>query len=146
MSIMLISDETLEKLLVDNKIATEEQLAPLKEEAVRASQPLQETVLASRLIEEPALTKIYAAYIDVPYVEIDPHDILTETLARIPERIARQYNAVIFQADEDGRIHLAMDDPDDIQAISFIEKEIGNDDYLIYGVKRPVLSRDRDLR
>lgn len=27
--------------------------------------------------------------------------------------------------DDDGLIHLAMDDPDDIQATNFIEKEIG---------------------
>ena len=47
-------------------------------------------------------------------------------LNRIPERIARQYNAVIFQIDEDGTMHLAMDDPDDVLATNFIEKEIGS--------------------
>ena len=46
-------------------------------------------------------------------------------LNKIPERIARQYSAVIFKIDDDGLIHLAMDDPDDVQAVSFIEKEIG---------------------
>ena len=45
---------------------------------------------------------------------------------RIPERIARQYNAVIFQIDEDGTMHLAMDDPDDVLATNFIEKEISS--------------------
>jgi type IV pilus assembly protein PilB len=122
---MRISDDTLRKLLIENDIASEEQLKPLKEEAVRTSQSLQDTVINSHLITEADLTKLYATYADIPYIEIDPHDITTETLNRIPERIARQYEAVIFKIDEDGRIHLAMDDPDDIQAISFLEKEIG---------------------
>lgn len=122
---MRISDDTLRKLLIENDIASEEQLKPLKEEAVRTTQSLQDTVINSHLITEADLTKLYATYADIPYIEIDPHDITTETLNRIPERIARQYEAVIFKVDDDGRIHLAMDDPDDIQAISFLEKEIG---------------------
>lgn len=122
---MRISDDTLRKLLIENDIASEEQLKPLKEEAVRTSQSLQDTVINNHLITEADLTKLYATYADIPYIEIDPHDITTETLNRIPERIARQYEAVIFKIDDDGRIHLAMDDPDDIQAISFLEKEIG---------------------
>jgi len=122
---MRISDDTLRKLLIENDIASEEQLKPLKEEAIRTTQTLQDTVINSHLITEADLTKLYATYADIPYIEIDPHDITTETLNRIPERIARQYEAVIFKIDEDGRIHLAMDDPDDIQAISFLEKEIG---------------------
>jgi len=122
---MRISDDTLRKLLIENDIASEEQLKPLKEEAVRTTQTLQDTVINSHLITEADLTKLYATYADIPYIEIDPHDITTETLNRIPERIARQYEAVIFKIDEDGVIHLAMDDPDDIQAISFLEKEIG---------------------
>jgi type IV pilus assembly protein PilB len=122
---MRISDDTLRKLLIENDIASEEQLKPLKEEAIRTTQTLQDTVINSHLITEAELTKLYATYADIPYIEIDPHDITTETLNRIPERIARQYEAVIFKIDEDGLLHLAMDDPDDIQAISFLEKEIG---------------------
>ncbi len=122
---MRILDDTLVKLLERNGVATEEQLAPLKEEAARSSRPLQEIVVEAKLITETDLTKQFAAYAEIPYIEIDPRDIPTEVLNRIPERIARQYNAVIFQIDEDGLIHLAMDDPDDIQATNFIEKEIG---------------------
>lgn len=123
---MRILDDTLEKLLVRHNVAKEQQLAPLREEAVRSSQTLQDTVLASKIVDEATLTKLYAEYIDVPYIEINPQDIPTDTLNRIPERIARQYNAVIFKIDEDGLIHLALDDPDDIQATNFIEKEIGS--------------------
>lgn len=122
---MRILDNTLEKLLLQNHVATEEQLGPLKEEAVRSSRPLQDIVQEAKIIDEVALTKLFAAYADIPYIELEPKDIPTDVLNRIPERIARQYNAIIFKIDADGLIHLALDDPDDIQATNFIEKEIG---------------------
>ncbi len=122
---MRISDDTLATLLSRNSIATEEQLSSLKEEASRTNRSLQTQVLESKLITERDLTKLFADYAEIPFIEIDPRDIPTDTLNKIPERIARQYNAVVFNIDESGLIHLAMDDPDDVQAVSFIEKEIG---------------------
>ncbi len=122
---MRISDETLVKLLERNGVATGEQIADLKEEAARLSRTLQQLVLEKNLTDEPGLTKMFADYAEIPYVELDPNDIPQDILNRIPERIARQYNAVIFKIDDDELIHLAMDDPDDVQAVSFIEKEIG---------------------
>src|SRR5690606_20093105 len=48
-----------------------------------------------------------------------------EVLKLIPERIARQYNVVLFGIDEKGNKQLAMEDPDDIQAINFMQKHLG---------------------
>lgn len=123
---MRILDDTLVKLLSSNNLATEEQLTPLKEEAARSSRRLQDVVLESKLTDEVTLTKLFADYADIPYIEINPQDIPSDTLNRIPERIARQYTAVIFKIDEDGLIHMALDDPDDIQATNFLEKELGS--------------------
>ncbi|OYW84868.1 secretion system protein E, partial [Candidatus Saccharibacteria bacterium 32-49-10] len=123
---MRISDETLTKLLKKNAIVTDEQLASFRERAERSTQSLQEIILDEKVIQEDALTKLFADYADIPYVVVDPRDITSDALALIPERIARQYNAIVFKIDEEtGLIHLAMDDPDDIQATSFIQKEIG---------------------
>lgn len=123
---MRIADETLVKILEQNNLATDEQLTTLKEEAAHSSQSLQEAAVAGQLVSEEDLTKLYATYADIPFIVVNPNEIATEILNRIPERIARQYNAVIFKIDEDGTVHLAMDDPDDIQATNFIEKEVGD--------------------
>lgn len=138
-SIMHISDSTLIKLLERNNIATPEQLAPLQEAAAKDERPLGEVVLEQKMIDERGLTKLYAEYANFPYIELVPQDIPREVLARIPERIARQYNAVVFKVDEDNIVHLAMDDPDDVQAVSFIEKEIGNDARLYIATRTNIL-------
>lgn len=124
---MRISDKLLTKLLLDAKIATAEQLKPLQEEALVDEQALRDIVLDKKVIDEKTLTQLYATYANLRFIELNPQDISREVLNTIPERIARQYHAVVFKVDEDRTVHLAMDDPDDVQAISFIEKELGND-------------------
>jgi type IV pilus assembly protein PilB len=122
---MRISDVTIEKLLERSGAATKEQISTLKEEGARSRRPLQDLVIHNNLMTEQTLAEAFADYTNIPYILIDPRDIKAEVLNKIPERIARQYNAVLFKIDDDGVMHLAMDDPDDVQAVSFIEKEIG---------------------
>ena len=124
-STMQISDDTLIKLLERNKVATHEQLQPLIEVSLQNETALKDVVLAQGIIEEKKLTQLFATYVDFPFINLDPQSIPSDTLRRIPERIARQYRAVVFQIDEDETVHLATDDPDDVQAISFLQKEIG---------------------
>ena len=122
---MRISDKLLIKLLTrDDRVPTD-QLAPLQEEALTNEKPLRDLVYEHKLIDEKTLTQLYADYTGLKFIELDPRDITAEALGTIPERIARQYQAIVFQVDADGTVHLAMDDPDDVQAISFIEKEVG---------------------
>ncbi len=124
---MRISDKLLVKLLVDAKVTNEEQLKPLQEEALSDEKALKDIILDKKVIDEKALTKLYADYANLKFIELNPQDINRDVLNTIPERIARQYHAVVFHVDEERRVHLAMDDPDDVQAISFIEKELGHD-------------------
>ena len=122
---MRISDGTIEKLLTQGDHITNEQLTALKEEGARSRRPMQDLVIQNEIINEKELTKLFAEYADIPFIEVDPSDIPSDILEKIPEHIARQYNAILFKIDQDGLQHLAMDDPDDVQAVDFIEKQIG---------------------
>ena len=122
---MHISDGTLERLLTKSKRFSTEQLASLKTESQRSQRSLQQTALETELVDNATLTKLFAEYTGIPYIELDPKEIPSAVLAKIPERIARQYNAILFRIDSDGLQHLAMEDPDDVQAVDFIQKQIG---------------------
>lgn len=122
---MRISDFTMEKLLLRSGKVTEEQLQSLKNEGVSSRHSLQEIALENNIFNDVSLAKIFSDYAQIPYIEVNPNDITSDILNKIPEHIAKQYNAILFKIDEDGTNHLAMDDPDDVQAINFIEKEIG---------------------
>ncbi len=123
---MHISDGTLEKLLTESRRFTKSDIAALKDESARSHKSMYQVALDKKMVEDTVLTKLFAEYSGIPYVEIDPNEIPSDVLNKIPERIARQYNAVLFKVDEDGTQHLAMEDPDDVQAVDFIQKQIGS--------------------
>ena len=122
---MRISDQTIESILKEGGTIDESQLADLKLLAERSKQTLQETIIEQKVLSEEDLTKLISDYIGVPFVRIEPKDIPEEVLKRIPEHIARQYNVVLFEKNDDESLSLAMEDPDDVQALNFIQKEIG---------------------
>jgi type IV pilus assembly protein PilB len=123
---MRISDSLVEKLLLANDKITKEQLAGLRDQEKAEKKPLQDLVVQSSLINEKDLTQLYAEEIDVPFIELNTKEIKREVLKLIPERIARQYGVVLFGVEEDGTKLLAMEDPDDIQAVNFLQKQLGN--------------------
>lgn len=122
---MRIPDSLVEKLLQDASKVTGDQLKTLRDQEKSEKRPLQDLVVRGNLISEKELTKLYSDEIDVPFVEIVPSEIKRSVLKLIPERIAQQYHAIVFDVDENDNKLLAMSDPDDIQAISFLQKQLG---------------------
>jgi type IV pilus assembly protein PilB len=124
---MRIPDSLVEKLLQDSGKASEQQLKELRGREATEKKPLQDLVIKENLVTEKDLTKLYADEIEIPLVELVARDIKKEILKTLPERIARQYHAVVFDIDQDGVKLVAMEDPDDIQAINFLHKQLGDD-------------------
>lgn len=122
---MRISDKTFLSMMRKHGTLTSEQLDALQQEGDSSRLPLQSVAIKQKLITTEELTKLFSEYASIPYIEISPKDISPEALEKIPEHIARQYNSIVFQLDEDGTVHLAMEDPDDIEAINFLQKRIG---------------------
>lgn len=137
---MRISDATIQTLFERNSAITKDQIAALKEEGTRSRRPLQDIVIQNKIMDEKQLVQAIAEYAQIPFVKIDPRDIPQDTLNKIPERIARQYNAVLFKIDENGMQHLAMDDPDDVQAVNFIQKQIGENIKVYIATRSNILS------
>jgi GSPII_E N-terminal domain. len=121
---MRIIDSLMEKLLKQHGL-TDSQIAELHTQATASKKTLHESVLKNKLISEVDLTKLYAKEIEVPFAEFDPKAIKKEVLNLLPERLARQYRAVVFAADK-SMVSVAMEDPDDVQARNFLQQQLGN--------------------
>lgn len=122
---MRVSDDLVEKLLTATGKFSYEQLKALREQEKTDKKPLQDVVVSSNTMSEKELTKLYAEEIDVPFVELNPKELHKDILKLIPERVAKQYRAIAFDVDEDGTVFVAMEDPDDVPAISFLQKQLG---------------------
>lgn len=122
---MRISDDVTEKVLRQSGAIDDSRLSELKLVAEQSKKSFQEVVIENKVISSAELSKLISDYIGMPFIEIKADDIPKEVLVKIPEHIARQYKAVLFAEDEDGTLSLAMEDPDDVQALNFIQKEVG---------------------
>ncbi|HSW85369.1 MAG TPA: GspE/PulE family protein [Candidatus Saccharimonadales bacterium] len=123
---MRIPDSLVEKLLKKSGSFTDEQIKALREQEVSEKKPLQDLVIKNNQISEKDITKLYADEIEVPFVELNAREIQHDTLKLLPERIARQYHAVVFGIEGKDTKLVAMEDPDDIQALNFLNKQLGN--------------------
>jgi type IV pilus assembly protein PilB len=123
---MRITDAELKSLLLASDKIKPEVITEAETAHEQTGEPLLQTVLKRKLITEQALLKIYAKSIDVPYVELKDIKISRDILTKIPERIARKYQAVLF-GKQGSTLMLAMADPEDFQAADFIAKQIGQD-------------------
>lgn len=123
---MRIPDTLVEELLTKSGKISKEQIENLREQELSEKKPLQDLVIKNNLLTDKELTRLYADEIDIPFVELNPKEIQPDVLKLLPERIARQYKAVVFAIEDDDTKLVAMEDPDDIQALNFLQKQLGN--------------------
>lgn len=136
---MRISDSTIEKLLRTAGKISDDKLKELKAEEKSSSRPLQDLVVRHEMFSEGELLQLYSDYAHIPMAKFNTKELSKEVVAYLPERIARQYNALVFAVDDSGVKHIAMEDPDDVQAIDFIQKYIGTKFKLYIAPKDTIL-------
>lgn len=122
---MRIPDAMIQDLLLNSKKATTEQLDELAKLAKEQNKPLQDLVLARQLVPEEDLAQLYAQEIDVPFIKLSDLKVSKDILKEIPERIAKEYRAVLFEKTSTKK-KIALEDPDDLQAIDFLTKQLGD--------------------
>jgi type IV pilus assembly protein PilB len=119
-------DRKIGPLLLANKKITDQQLKTLGERSTKEKRPLRELVVADNLASEQEIAKMYALQINVPYTEFNAKDIPSEILKLVPEHIAKQYRVVLFDKEKGTGVFLvAMEDPDDIEAVDTLQKVLG---------------------
>jgi type IV pilus assembly protein PilB len=136
---MRIADKIVKQILLDSKKLKKPELDKLEETAEHTKKALQDVALKENAITDEELTKWYAELTETPFVQVDPKTVDLSLLKLIPERIARRYNAVLF-AEKSGIKQLAMEDPEDVQAVDFIEKQLGSKPALFMATKQNIAS------
>lgn len=137
---MRISDSLVLDLIKDSHKVNAEQLRTLQDLQRTERKTLQDIVLQNNTLSEKELTQLYAAKIEIPFVEINPKSLRREVISLIPEHIARQYTSVLFDVREDGSKLLAMEDPDDVQAFNFLQKQLGSNIHVFIATRSNILA------
>lgn len=140
---MPIPNSTIIELLKNAKKIDAEQIAALETEASNPKANLEELVVTKNITTDSELVQMFADEIGVPYVGINPKEINKEVLKQLPENIAKLYNMVVFKGsidDEKEPRHIAMVDPDDLQAIDVLHKLFGQNIKIFIATKFSVLA------
>jgi type IV pilus assembly protein PilB len=125
---MHIPEETFIELIRKSGKVDEDQLAVLVEQSKTEKTTLQELIVKQNVMTDSDITKAIADEIGVPYTEINVKELDKEVLKQIPENIAKLYNMVVFAGSIDDKTEprqIAMEDPDDLQAIDVLHKLFG---------------------
>jgi type IV pilus assembly protein PilB len=123
---MDVFDRKIGPILLDSKKVTDEQLRALEQRGQNEKKSLREIVVVEGIATEPELYKMYALKVDVPYAEFAAKEIPSNILKLIPEHIAKQYRMILFGQEKDTNTYLiAMEDPEDIEAIDTLQKMLG---------------------
>lgn len=120
-----LNSEELKKLVLENHLVPEKKLDEAEKKAAEQKASLQSYLVDKKLITERDLVMIYGQANNIPFIDLSAVELQKDLISRIPEKIAVRYQAVVFGQEEDGSFKLAMTDPLDIEAVQFIEKELG---------------------
>jgi len=123
---MKLSSDELKKLLVTNNVATQEKLDEIAKLANQSKESFLDVLYQKKVINETEFSKLYAASIGTEFVEIGGLTIPRDLLDKLPERVAKRYQAVVF-GEEDSHLKVAMSDPEDVEAVQSIRKQCGYD-------------------
>lgn len=125
---MTIANKTVMEILQKSGTVDPDKIALLAEQASGKKVNLHELVVKQNLIGDSELTKAYAEEIGIPFIELNVKELQKEVLMQIPEHIAKLYNMVVFDGaidDKDAPRCIAMENPDDLQAIDVLHKLFG---------------------
>jgi len=120
----MILPDTLREIILKSGFVKVEDF----DEAIKTSDELGKNVadiLVYRgLISEDAVTQLIAEHYKVPYVKLSNKTVPDDILHLIPEEAATSLR-ILPVAKEAGVLHLAMEDPSDLEAREFVKRKTG---------------------
>ncbi len=123
---MSAKDDYLIDLLLDMGQVTEEQIAPLREEALSSGEGLIHLLLAKKVIRPIDVAQAKAAHFGVEYVNLTEIRLTDDVIASIPRHVAKRYRAIPVSK-HGNTIAVAVSDPSDLDAIDSLQRTVNAD-------------------
>lgn len=117
---------SLIEVLVAQQVLTQAEADQLSVEQITSGQTIEQILLDKKMVTEEALTRAKAVYYGMPFVEITETGTSPEALNTLPESVARRYQMLPFAIDKDSKVlKVAMKDPLDVTAVDFAQQKTG---------------------
>jgi type IV pilus assembly protein PilB len=122
---MQVPEEKLKGFLVDAGLAAAKDIEDAQKRASPSGRPsFADILVADGKLAEHDLARVEAYLLGIPYIDVGSQKIDLETLALIPEPIARAHSIVAYRK-TDNALEVAMLQTADLPAIDFVRKKTG---------------------
>jgi len=118
----MILPETLSDILTKSGFITQKDFDAALQTSQDLHQPVTDILVFRGLISEDALGKLIAEHYGVGFVSLKSKIIPLDILQLIPEQAALSFHIIPFLKDTD-KIHVGMENPQDIEALEFIKRK-----------------------
>lgn len=105
-------------------VVAEKDLEDAQKTAIHLAVPLHDVLIGRKLIARDVIGGLIAKSMGTGYVDLKRQTIPKDVLLTVKEELARERKVIPF-ARENGILHLAMEDPKDLESINFIRKVTG---------------------
>lgn len=121
---MEISASDLKKILVDSGYIEENAFNEALKTAQEMGKRLDDVLIFRGFITSDALSKLTSEYYNVPFIDLKYTFINDDVLAYIPEKMAQTYRMIPINK-TNNELYLAMENPNNIEAIEFAKRHTG---------------------
>src|SRR5258706_5751583 len=121
---MTIPDASLKQLIISRSLISKEDLTSASHVAAHLGCSIADVLIGRDLLKDADLLEILSEHYHVEAVDLSKTEIEGDVLKLIPEDFAQKNNVVVF-AQTDNVLHVALEDPQDLELIELIKKTIG---------------------
>jgi len=121
---MHASETELQTFIADSGLVAKKELDAAIAEAAQSGHTLSNTLLSRGSLTEDSLRRVQAYVFGIPFVNLKEFNVPVETLALIPEPIARTHNIIAYKK-EGTSLEVAMLDVEDLPSIDSVAKKTG---------------------
>lgn len=116
--------KSLEELLLEAELVTSEQLESAVQKQREEGGKLSDILIEQGIVTADDMIMMLSLQLNVPIIDLGRHQIQANTVAMIPEEMARKYNAVPLDIIENCLV-MVMADPGDTEAINAFAAKSG---------------------
>ncbi len=121
---MNIDPSVLKKILVGAGFVTDKEFDDASQTAEELNKNVTDVLIFRGFLNEDTLGGLLAEHYKVPFANIKRQVIDPSVLALVPEKLARTYRLIPF-AKEKNILKIAMEDPENFEALEFLKRHTG---------------------
>ena len=126
---MHLPPRILKSIIVKTELVTDDDYHQLEGEAVRRGTAVASLLVEKEIVPEKYLIEFLASSLRIPVIDLKKEELKKEIVRLIPENLAESLRAIVYAREKDKKgdeyFMVAMEDPLNIQVISFLEKKLG---------------------